>query len=127
MLKSGKIWGWSAPLLTVSGVQIERIFIKKGGYCSVHAHIHRYNAFFMIDGQMEVDVWKNDYNLCDKTVLKQNDLTIVKPNEYHRFFALSDVNALEIYWTDPAVSEDIVRKLSGGITDSAPPDIGKTC
>jgi len=122
MQKSGKIWGWTTPILQVNGVQIERIHINKGGYCSVHKHEFRFNAFYIISGTLEVSVWKNDYELCDKTVLSQNDITIVKPHEYHRFLAKSDVEALEIYWTEDASSNDIIRKLCGGTTTGEPPE-----
>jgi len=125
MHKSGKVWGWTYPIFNILGVEIDRIHVTKGGYCSVHKHEYRFNAFFVFNGSLEIDTWKNDYDLCDKTILEKDQFTIVKPGEYHRFFAQSDVDALEIYWTNPASSSDIIRQLSGGITNLVPPDWDK--
>ena len=40
-------------------------------------------------------------------------MTICKPNEYHRFRALTDVLCFELYYPEP-LSKDILRKDVGG-------------
>ena len=39
------------------------------------------------------------------------------PNVQHRFEALEDTKALEIYWIDPIERNDIIRFDSGGVYD----------
>lgn len=42
MIVRGKIWGNTATIFDKNNVQIARIEVKKGGYCSNHLHNHRY-------------------------------------------------------------------------------------
>lgn len=116
MNKSGKIWGETIPIYIGSNIEMHRISINKGGTCSLHSHQSKFNGFYVICGELEIEVHKNDYNLIDKTILYDGDFTICKPGEYHRFIAKSDVEALEIYWTE-LNHNDIVRKDVGKIND----------
>lgn len=63
-------------------------------------------------------MWKNDYNLIDETVITNGEMTIVKPGEFHKFEALEDTVAYEIYWTELDQS-DIIRKDCGGNHNNA--------
>ena len=40
-------------------------------------------------------------------------MSVIKPQEYHKFIALEDTVAYEIYWTE-LDSNDIVRENCGG-------------
>lgn len=115
----GKIWGHTNELFNKNNVEIHRICIESGGYCSTHKHCHKYNMFFVERGTLIVDVWKNDYDLVDRTILKSNQSTIVKPKEYHRFIAEENTVAYEIYWTELDQS-DIIRKDCGGNQNNSP-------
>ena len=42
------------------------------------------------EGEMEIHVYKNDYELVDKTILYAGDFMAVKPGEYHLFKANKD-------------------------------------
>lgn len=110
---SGKCWGSTRCLFQNDNFEVHRIVIKKGGYCSKHYHKYKHNIFYVESGRLEVEVWKNEYNLIDKTELGNNDITDVKPGEYHRFKAIEDTLAFEIYYPEP-ISGDIVRESVGG-------------
>lgn len=109
---AGKVWGNTRFIFSANSVEVHRIEVNKGASCSKHLHRHKNNAFFVESGRLEVDVWKNDYPLVDKTVLGPGDYMTVRPGEYHQFRALEDTAALEIYSVtlDP---EDIVRESAG--------------
>jgi len=92
----GKIWGNTEPLLQSPAIEI-----------------HKINAFYVIHGELEIQRWK-DYGLCDSTMLKAGDLSIVPAGEQHRFKAHKYTEALEIYWAE-LDHNDIQRENVGGI------------
>lgn len=112
-MKAGKIWGNTKSLFAKNNVEIHRIEIGSGGVCSKHKHDHKFNLFYVESGSLEVRVWKNAYDLVDKTMLFAGDTTVVPPGEYHQFCALTECVAYEVYWVelDP---EDISRETVGG-------------
>lgn len=113
---SGKVWGYTQELVKGASFEVHRIEIKEGGFCSLHRHLHKNNAFFVESGFIEVEVCKIDYNLVDKTNLQKGEMTVVKAGEYHKFKGIKESVVYEIYWTDN-ISEDIDRKEVGGFND----------
>lgn len=82
--------------------------------CSMHKHEFKWNMFYVIKGELAIEVQKNDYDLLDITILGPNEWTSVQPNEFHRFRSLDKpVEALEIYYLEP-LTKDIVRQNVGG-------------
>ena len=114
MQKQGKVWGSTQSLFNIKGVEIHRIDVFNRGYCSKHKHNTKYNAFFIEHGGLKISVWKNDYDLVDVTLIEDNEMTIVKPGEFHMFEAVTPTVAYEIYWAE-STPEDIVRETCGGI------------
>lgn len=115
-MKSGKSWGETIALLSVPGVEVHRIEIEAGGYCSRHCHRTKFNAFIVESGRLEVKVWKEG-GLIDKTELFAQDVMVVPPGEDHQFFnpdLLSTTSVYEVYWSQMC-PHDIVRKSQGGI------------
>ena len=110
---AGKVWGQTESILANHALEFHRIEFKAGGICSKHCHNWKWNGFFVEKGKMLVRVWQNDYDLIDTTHLIEGEWTIVKPNEFHSFKALTDVEGLELYYPEP-LSEDIIRKSVGG-------------
>jgi len=110
----GKIWGETKEIINCPFFEIHRIEVEAGGYCSLHKHEHKYNAFYVESGELEIVIHKKDYNLKDATIIKTGELTIVKPGEFHIFTATVRTIAYEIYWVD-GVQPDIIRKTVGGI------------
>ena len=74
--------------------------------------------FYVIKGNLEIRVTKNKYALEDITYLTDGDYTTVSPTEKHYFKAVSDVEALEIYYPEP-LSEDILRENVGRVTQDS--------
>ena len=113
-MKAGKVWG-ETELIHANGVlEFHRIQTVKGGVCSKHMHGFKWNGFFVEKGKLLIRVWKNDYDLVDKTVVTSTQTTVVPPGEYHMFEALEDTVAYEIYWVD-LPEKDIVRENCGGL------------
>lgn len=111
--KSGKIWGETRLIHANGTLELHRIEVKKGGFCSKHKHAWKWNGFFVESGELKIKVWKNDYDLVDETILKAGDFTRVKPGEYHQFEALDDTVAFELYYAH-FDHNDIIRESVGG-------------
>lgn len=110
----GKIWGKTSVIFERNNIQITRIEGKKGTHCSTHKHDHKFNMFFVERGKLRIRTWKSDYDLIDVTELDEQQSTVVKPGEYHRFEVLEeDTVAFEIYWTQ-LDNADIKREDCGG-------------
>ena len=116
----GKVWGDTRSILQTPFIEIHEIAIEPNSHCSMHAHAHKWNLFYVLEGQMTIEVEKSDYDLTDKTVLGEGESTTVKPGEYHRFVTQDDYcRALEIYYLSP-ISEDIIRRDVGGVVETNP-------
>lgn len=113
-LINGKVWGNTSALIQNSFVELHCINAKAGYHCSEHKHTHKWNAFYVISGELEICVRKNDYDHTDVTVLRAGDFTTVRPGEYHWFSCTVDCNALELYYPE-GLTEDIQRKSVGGV------------
>lgn len=108
----GKVWG-QTQLIHANGVlEFHKIHVKKGGVCSEHLHSYKWNGFFVESGQLVIRVWKNDYDLCDETILNAGEFTQVKPGEFHQFVANEDTVAFELYWAE-FNHNDIERRSVG--------------
>lgn len=110
----GKIWGKTECLLKTPLIEVHRIHIKANAVCSMHKHEYKWNMFYVISGKLDIEVRKNDYDLVDVTHLHAGEWTSVRPNEFHRFRSVTDVEALEIYYLEP-LTDDIVREDVGGL------------
>ena len=113
--KQGKIWGATQELFNKNNVSIHRIEIKEGGFCSLHKHEHKTNIFFVEKGKLKVVIYRKDANsdIIDDTILEDGDMTLVEPGLLHRFEALEDTIAYEIYYVE-LNTNDIVRHNVGG-------------
>lgn len=110
----GKIWGTTSLIFRNGDFEVHRIHANAGGFCSIHEHTSKFNLFYIESGKLEVSVFKNGKDEpSDDTILIDGMSTIVNPGEVHRFRAIEDTIAYEIYWTelDP---NDIVRYREGG-------------
>ena len=111
--KQGKVWGQTQELLNTPLIEVHHILINEGFVCSMHKHEFKWNMFYVIKGELAIEVQKNDYDLLDVTPLSAGEWCSVKPNEFHRFRSITDVEALEIYYLEP-LTADIVRQNVGG-------------
>ena len=113
-MKFNKVWGNTTPLFNNDSVEVHRIEALKNGYCSKHHHEFKYNMFYVESGALSIEIWKNDSDIMDRTILNKGESTTVNPTENHRFIALEDTVAYEIYWVK-IISDDIQRDDFGGI------------
>ena len=114
----GKVWGNTSTIFAKNNVEITRIEIKKGGFCSKHSHDHKFNMFFVESGKLCITIYREDAKATieDKTTLETGGMTYVEPKLFHRFEALEDTVAYEIYWVE-INKQDIIRETVGGIKD----------
>ena len=108
----GKVWGTTEPILQSPAIELHRIKVNPGAYCSQHKHQSKINIFYVISGELEIQRWK-DYGLCDSTHLFAGDTSIVPAGEMHRFVAHQETEALELYCTE-LKHHDIQRENVGG-------------
>jgi len=112
-MKENKIWGETRLIWSGNNTETHQIKIKKGGYCSKHKHLYKYNLFYIDRGKLLIETWKEN-GIVDETLLIPGESTIVGPGQYHRFKALEQTNALEVYWVD-LKEGDIIREDCGGL------------
>lgn len=112
-MKQGKVWGDTQQLYNNGITSIHAINAKCGGYCSIHKHIHKSNTFHVMSGMLKIEIF-HDNGIIDDTTLLAGDSTTVPAGLKHRFTAIEDTRAIEIYDVQ-MVGEDIVRDDVGGI------------
>lgn len=115
---TGKVWGSTEDLLITPLIEVHRIHIKPNMQCSMHAHEHKYNMFYILNGILEIHVQKKDYDLTDITRVVAGQWTAVRPGEFHKFVTKDAwCEALEIYYIDPINPADIIRQNVGGAVE----------
>ena len=111
-MKAGKVWGETLKIHAVPGCfEFHRIFALEGHECSKHLHKTKYNGFWVEQGILRVTVWQPSGTI-DYTVLQDGDFMVVPPGVHHRFTALMDTVAFELYWAE-LHPEDIERENVG--------------
>ena len=112
MIKHGKVWGTTARIFGGSTVEVHRIEVQPGGYCSKHRHRAKSNQFFVECGKLQVLEWR-DNGTVDSTDLGEGESMTVSPGVPHQFRTDVHCTAYEIYEVilDP---EDIERETVGG-------------
>lgn len=119
MIIQGKVWGHTSPLFNKNNTELHLVHINKGGFCSRHLHKFKFNKFVVINGKLKVTIWK-DYGsttLEDVSIVNASQECTVPPGYYHKFEALEDTLALEVYWVE-LNDDDIVRADHGGIYEA---------
>lgn len=113
----GKVWGTTQLLFRTSNVELHRIVARAGGYCSRHTHRSKFNFFYVERGRLQIETCKA--GLDDQVELGAGQFTTVAPGVPHRFRALEETVALELYWVelDP---NDIQRSDHGGMQAALP-------
>ncbi len=112
-MKESKIWGTTTLVWSGNNTETHKIDIIRGGYCSKHKHDYKYNLFYVEYGSLRVEIWKDD-GIIDVTELHDGETTTVSPGQYHRFTALENTSALEVYWVE-LQNNDIIREDRGGV------------
>lgn len=117
-MKQGKVWGETSLILRTPLIEVHKLDILEGAFCSWHHHEFKWNAFMVIRGALLIEVRKNDYQLTDVTRLGPGDFTTVRPGEVHRFRTTETASceAWEIYYPE-SLGEDIIRESVGGLVE----------
>lgn len=102
-----KIWGFRNRILKNDLVEIDHLFIKKNHCCSVHAHKHKSNKFYIISGECKIKTEIGDI------ILKEKEYFDVHPSLVHQFIALEDTVMIECAYLK-IDENDIDRKKQGG-------------
>jgi mannose-6-phosphate isomerase-like protein (cupin superfamily) len=114
-----KVWGTTETLIDHPTNSTHRIFVQPGGYCSMHFHEHKWNAFVVLKGMLTIVLTDGTGGNFDVAYLYPGDVFKVAPGQRHRFLneSGSTVEALEYYWPegDTKLGEDIVRFDEGGL------------
>ena len=108
----GKAWGQTRCVYAACNVEVHRIEVVAGGFCSEHQHTAKVNRFYVESGVLEVLVWHGDEP--DVTRLTAGQMTDVQPNLWHSFKADTAVVAYEIY-SSTSNASDIIRRSIGGV------------
>ena len=109
----GKFWGSTRCFFENSSSEVHYIEANKGGYCSRHYHQNKWNRFIILEGMLKITIYKEGGE--DVTVLTDGMFSDVPPMVEHRFEAMENTKALEVYWTDELDPKDIVRQDVGGM------------
>lgn len=129
------------PKLAHNGIQLDHLFLKAGGFSSIHLHQHKANAFILLDGAVDVVTFKrvrvdgqthDDDKRHDPRAWEEDqrfemrahgDNAMILPNRAHKFEALEDSELLEFYWRmsgpNPVSLDDIRRFIPRGCHASA--------
>lgn len=111
-----KFWGQTQCIFVGSFSETHFLRIKKGGFCSEHRHLNKWNRFFLISGKLRVIIYRPDGQ--DETILESGHFTDVPPGNFHKFEAIENCECLEIYWVDNLDVTDIDRRTVGGIEEN---------
>ena len=132
-----KPWGRTELLFYSPFFQLNRVYIERGGYSSIHYHKTKENYFFVFEGKLLINQFRNilgkaeckenlpkEYFLEDRYIRTSNDLLLkaktlsVPALRLHQFYALTDVIGIEWYVQSQAgvdISlEDIIRVTQNG-------------
>jgi mannose-6-phosphate isomerase-like protein (cupin superfamily) len=110
-----KPWGETQTLYLDDKIEVCRIWVRQGAYCTRHLHKDKDNAFWIVSGRLRVVTYHPDGTVLIDRILEPGGstrLTIVGSGLKHRFEALTDVVAHEVYQAIPGRSinkDDIVR------------------
>lgn len=110
-----KYWGWTQHIYLDKHTEIARAHIVTGGFCSKHLHENKTNRFHIINGILEIIVYRN--NNEEKVVLYPGMTLDIPSKIIHRMVCIENCDFIEIYWPDNDKildSLDIVRYDNGG-------------
>lgn len=102
-----KVWGTTEALIDTPLLAVHRLKIHPWARCSTHCHQHKWNAFYVRSGLLEIEM--------DGVArfLRPGQFITVRPGAYHLFrTAFMPCEAIEFYYPE-GLSEDIIRKDQG--------------
>jgi mannose-6-phosphate isomerase-like protein (cupin superfamily) len=116
-----KTWGWSTRLFCNEQLQLERIYVRPGGYSSIHLHKFKHNQFVVSYGEMSVQTFDQGLKLLRTFDLRGGDNVVIPIDNRHQFVAKTEVEGYEMYWPENGKTlepNDIVRFSENGLDHS---------
>ena len=112
-----KAWGTARALYRDEHVELSRIHIVRGGYCSRHRHEHKDNGFLVVEGRLLLICYHAD-GRTERVLAPGDGLYTIAAGVDHRFLCLAeDTVAYELYCAEAGRALDpwdIVRADGGG-------------
>jgi len=102
-----KIWGENKEIFVNDTCSINVLDILKSTVCSRHSHKSKYNLFYVLEGEVEIDIFYNDYQPHVIKLLPGASF-LVEPNLIHRFRGIEQSKVIEVMFVKYS-AEDIVR------------------
>jgi len=97
MITQGKVWGKTSPVFHKNNIEVHRIECKAGTFCSEHHHKHKFNLFFVEEGDIDIVEWNNSQSISN---IKTSQMYTVEPAVLHQFRAVEDSVVYELYWAE---------------------------
>jgi len=116
-----KVWGRVKHVFASPQASVSYLETKKNTRCSIHYHQERANQFIVIEGCIMVERFSDEnlFSALDEHILTENCIYTVPCGVWHRFKALQDSRAIEVYFPGKEGGicrmDDIVRHDVGGV------------
>lgn len=108
-MKQLKIWGFVQTIFKNTKCQVDFLYVRKNTVCSLHLHNNKYNRFFLLQGEVEIIINSQIYNL------KKGEIFDVEPQIVHQFKGLKNSFMLEIsFVNDDNLNLNDIQRLSQG-------------
>lgn len=117
-----KIWGKTRQIMANPNCEVHHASIDRGTWCSRHYHAWKWNLFYVISGELEVQFFNNEFSVIPVTAytVRAGEQFKVPPRQWHRFEAVgSPVELIEVYWAEEVLAGDIIRADTGGRKEAA--------
>jgi hypothetical protein len=113
-----KVWGTTETLYKDALTWLTQINVVQGGFSSKHHHETLYNGFVVVSGSLLLLEYDNSGKEHRIVLVPQAHGYKFAPMMPHKFEALEDTVAREIYWPKAGYAidvGDIVRQDTGGV------------
>jgi mannose-6-phosphate isomerase-like protein (cupin superfamily) len=89
----------------------KRLLLRQGYRCSLHHHVVKDETFYVLSGEMLLEIGTDPENVAVRT-LRKGDVVHLPPGTWHRFTGVTDVEFIE-FSTHHEDSDTVRRALSG--------------
>lgn len=113
-----KPWGRMRTILRNPAVEVVEAEIEAGGYCSLHYHNDKANAFLVISGCLKLKLYRDGELHATHLLTRESMPFEVPAGVPHQFEATEETRLFEVYRPVadfPIRGDDIVRLSEGGM------------
>jgi len=109
MERTYKTWGEKWLIFKNDLNEVSILYLEPGQRCSWHNHDKKYNLFFVVDGEINIQTeWGT-------ALVKQGQIFTTRPGEWHEFQTTENkATVIEVMYVQYD-SEDINREKVGGM------------